>query len=83
MGLSYPSRHRYWAWIQGIRNEAVDGAGGVAADPAAIAGALVAMGVTHLAGGYNPGFTAEAWAAFLSERTELLVGEGSPLRRLK
>lgn len=83
MGLSYPSRHRYWAWIQGIRNEAVDGAGGVAADPAAIAGALAAMGVTHLAGGYNPGFTAEAWAAFLSERTELLVGEGSPLRRLK
>ena len=70
LGISYPSRTRYWAWIQGIRNEPLIAAGGHDADAATIARALAAIGATHMVREANPGFADEAWQEFLERHTE-------------
>lgn len=69
IGLSYPSRHLYWSWIQGIRNNPLEEAGRRDAPPEVIARALLRSGVTHIINGTNPHFEEEAWEAFLQKWT--------------
>lgn len=78
LGAAYPSRHRYWVWISGLRNDIVDHANGPHAEPPAIAKSLRGLGFTHLIGDANPGFTRESWRRFLlTLPNPLLFGAGT------
>lgn len=82
LGVGYPSHHRYWTWIQGIRNDPVDHAGGKNADPADIRESLLSLDFTHILAGANPGFDRAAWEAFLSSETDEVPGAPIPIRRV-
>ncbi len=88
IGHGYPSQFRYWTWIQGLRNEPLERAGGPDAQPEDIAAALAAMGVTHLVEplAHNPGFEEESWRQFVSECLKIEgvfpQAGGRPLSRL-
>lgn len=82
VGTGYPSRERYWVWIQGMRNDLVPRGLPESPDAAAeeLYRSLVDAGVTHIVRDANPGVPAAAWEAFLAAHTEPVVG--APVRRI-
>jgi hypothetical protein len=83
LGVGYPSRHRYWVWIQGMRNDLVSAAGGASADAESIHRALGQLDFTHVVDARNPGFDAARWEEFLRVYTEPVAAPYADVRRIK
>lgn len=82
LGSGYPSRERYWVWIQGMRNDLVPA--NLPAEPGSavprLYRSLLGAHATHIVRDGNPGVSQEVWEAFLARHTEP-VG-GVPVRRI-
>jgi len=83
LGWGYPSVHKSWVWYLGIRNDLVREAGGENARTAQIEKSLRTAGITHIAGGSNPGFDAERWKEFITEFTDESGPAEWRLRRIR
>ncbi|MCC6548023.1 hypothetical protein IT570_12730 [Candidatus Sumerlaeota bacterium] len=83
IGINYPSHHRYWVWIQGMRNEPVTNAGGKGAAPEKIRDSLLSMNVTHVVDKTNPGFDEAGWVKFLDLHTTPVGTDAVDVRALK
>lgn len=82
LGLNYPSRQRYWVWIQGLRNDFHATARPPKPELEVIAFAMIFHGVTHIYADYNPGFDHHYWHAYLREHTVVIRPGPRPLRRV-
>lgn len=83
LGINYPSTHRYWVWIQGMRNDPVAGAGGAQATAEGIHESLVKLGFTHIVNKTNPGFDEAGWLEFLNVYTVPVEAGGADVRAIK
>jgi len=81
IGHGYPSRALYWSAILPMRNDLVEAAGSIKAEPDAIARALRDCGFTHVVGRESfTGFHPEAWIRYLDSKAPDLTVEGVEIR---